>query len=221
MLPLEIVGEIILQTGGIPLLRLISGKINKLYINMIEEYNMITKPITIEEMGKYLVNDPKNIYRFNYDNNKIVAKPLRLNINNYCPQAAIIADAGLTFGAFREYSCQGCKLSCVTEDKMNNYDLLTTYNIINNKTNDKQLTQKVIIDTFEYYCRLLKNHSLWAYLYTNCQFFNLYKGGITSDSYREKDIITWKNEILDKLKHLYEYDGTYRNHTNYIIPRIQ
>lgn len=48
----ELYGDIILRSGGVPLLKRISKQLSILYHNLINEYDIVSAPITCREMRK-------------------------------------------------------------------------------------------------------------------------------------------------------------------------
>lgn len=190
-LPEELISNIILRSGGVPLLKQISSQLTKLNSGLITEYNMITSPITKDEIDRYLLSKPKSVTIFHYKKNKILSVLYKTFRNNEykcystieCNQGMINTSEGSrTYEYFRQFD-QSVK-EFVTEYKENNYDIFTTFNIINNRTKNKTLAEKVCLDTFNYYYQTLKDEMLWGYLFTTINII----GGFISVSpfkYRE------------------------------------
>lgn len=225
-LPLEIYNNIILRSGGIPLLKQISKQLIKLNSKLVEEYNMITQPITRQEIKSYLKNKPKSITTFHCDKNKIVSILYKAYGNGTYECYENMNYNGLTiyfftgFGHqeyFRNYDRSIKKF--VDEYECNNYDILTIFNIISNRTSDRYLARKVCIDTLNYYYKVLENEILWVYLYMTAKSFGKLTSIGPSSYNKNKDLIPFiYEEILNNLLMLNNDVRDY--YGNYVIKPV-
>lgn len=179
ILPNELVSNIILRAGGVPLLKQISLELVKFNNGVITEYNLVTSPIRQDEIEHYILSKPKSITIFHYDKDKIISILYEPNRND-------------KYQCYRSIECVGNNISTsegsrthqyhcimenhaikefVTEYEDINYDVLTIFNIVNNRTANSSLAKQVCLDTFKYYYRTLKSEMLWTYLYSTINIF--------------------------------------------------
>lgn len=222
-LPFEITGNIIFRAGGISLIKLVSKSLTKLYSKVIEEHNFITQPISSAEIKQYLDEEIKVIYTFHYAEDKMIA----CSYKPYCDSFIDLINKNISFSmaGAQTYIHLPSRLESffiikrlVTGYELANYDLLTIFNIITNRSN-KYVAKKVCIDTFNYYCNILKNEALFIYLYVNLSAINqLYQYTGLMD-YQSKLIESQKQELLEKLNGLCDDDDIeqYYHYSSYAI----
>lgn len=214
MLPIEITGDIIFKRGGIQLIQQISHQLTQLYHHIIEEYIMITSPIIQEEFEQYLKVNKDFILDFSYNRN---------NQNRFKGKIySFIKDEHYYEWIIgfknRIYCLQGDR-SIVSNYEIGNFDLLTIFNIIKNRTTNKSLIRKVCFNTAKFYCRVLKNECLWLYLYNNLIKMNptLF---CTLYSYNVNLLESFQKELFDQLNKLCEgNDDNYYQYSSYIIKK--
>lgn len=134
---------------------------------------MITAPITVEEMNKYLQTCPEYIRVIKYSGKELI------DCKNYiccseefehhygsdeviaCYNNDLIRRLNFTRGRNKT------DIEAITNYQLKNYDLSTTHNILQQRTTNKSLINKVCSDTIMYYCKILPTKLLWVYLYVN------------------------------------------------------
>lgn len=224
-LPIEIIGNIILQAGGIPLLKRISVNFSELNYKIIEQYNEITRPINQLEIENYItISNPKIIYTFSYYNHSIIVVGYERITSNYELCSSCCYDGYFSFSSgykiFNSVSglCPYIK-EFVTDYDFNNYDLLTTFNIIKDRTNNEQIAKQVCVDTLNFYCQNLKKEILWFYLSNN--YAALYFTHIDRIKCGDDVLINDRKEkILNRLDTLSNSNQMYQ-YSNYAIQKVK
>lgn len=230
MLLPEIYSNIILQAGGIKLLRSISSSLIKLNYKIIEEYDMIRKPITPEEIEQYLVEKPEYICTFRLNKlcemkyNTIKTKLYEHKPTNKCNyRIKRIVEVEPRY--YRNHqSCEkkdqcNSDIELITNNKLYNYDLATTFTIINRRSKNNYLAYKVCFDSFNDYVGKCKdNEILLIYLYFNTVTLGIHDVNQTFDRHLIEQIDIFKQKIIKKLKELIDDDvEDYYRYTNYIM----
>lgn len=169
-LPIELQGKIIFEIGGFTLLKQIcqiSSKFKDVYDKQISIYGFLIQPIMPDEITEYLKMTPSKLWtidesiktvKYIYDpkNNYLYSPHTCLRcINN----AIYFGQAGLTHCRFESDT------ELITNNKQQNYDIKTTYNIKNR--NKSSLLKIACLDIFNHYCDSLVGNSLNVYLYVN------------------------------------------------------
>lgn len=230
-LPIEIINNIILRAGGVQLIILISKKLTESCKNIIIEHNLIIKSIDITEINDYLSSKPKIIYAFHYHKDRMFACGHGANrnyecyeITDFCNQISYISGSRTYEHHEKLCTIANCTVKqFIIDYQVANYDLLTIFNIMIERTGNKQLAKKVCIDTLNYHCKILKNERLWIYLYSNLLIYDTFYQFISPVRYDEQIVHNGKYHLLEKLNELcddVEELEEYYHYSSYAIHKI-
>lgn len=186
MLPYEVIGNIIIESGNISLLCKISSLFKQMYSSQIIHY-YTTLPITINEFNKY----KPNVHWLFVIEDRLLAWKYEYNFTRATYHATCLVDGN------KKFSNQP-----FSPNYINNYDINTIYNIITNHQNFKIYAKKTCLDTFNHYCEILTGKSLILYLYINVimldkEWTNKYNNGLPIS---ENDIINTDLNRINLIK---------------------